>query len=116
MVNKARWLRFFGPRLRKTIQFADKTIVQDAFGGTINKENCIRAFEQHNKKVPETVPADRLLIFEAAEGWEPLCNFLDLPVPDKPFPHLNAGDATLRKQFRQTVTNSLGLTKHRDIY
>ena len=23
------------------------------------------------------------------EGWGPLCEFLDVPVPDEPFPYLN---------------------------
>ncbi len=28
-------------------------------------------------------------MFQIKEGWEPLCKFLDLPVPDVPFPHVN---------------------------
>jgi hypothetical protein len=39
------------------------------------------------------VPADRLLEFEVAEGWEPLCDFLDRPVPDEQFPRLNDAEA-----------------------
>ena len=36
------------------------------------------------------VPSERLLVFEVKQGWEPLCQFLGVPVPqDKPFPHLN---------------------------
>jgi len=23
------------------------------------------------------------------DGWEPLCKFLDMPIPSKPFPHRN---------------------------
>ena len=34
------------------------------------------------------VPADRLLVWEVKEGWGPLCKFLDLPVPQEPFPRL----------------------------
>jgi hypothetical protein len=26
-----------------------------------------------------------------ADGWEPLCRALDLPVPEVPFPHKNKG-------------------------
>ena len=34
--------------------------------------------------------ADRLLVYEIREGWEPLCAFLGVPVPEgKPFPRLN---------------------------
>ena len=29
------------------------------------------------------------MIFDVRQGWEPLCAFLDLPVPDRPFPHAN---------------------------
>ena len=35
-----------------------------------------------------TVPADRLLVWDVREGWEPLCQFMDLPIPDEPFPRL----------------------------
>jgi len=28
-------------------------------------------------------------VWSVTEGWEPLCEFLQLPVPDEPFPHLN---------------------------
>ena len=43
-------------------------------------------------------PADRLLVYEITQGWEPLCEFLDVPVPGDPMPHLN--DAT---SFRAMV-------------
>jgi Sulfotransferase domain len=28
-------------------------------------------------------------VWSVGEGWEPLCEFLEMPVPDTPFPHLN---------------------------
>ena len=31
-------------------------------------------------------------MFEAKEGWAPLCRFLDRPVPAGPFPHVNTRD------------------------
>jgi len=39
--------------------------------------------------VKATVPADRLLVFDVKEGWGPLCTFLGVPVPEKPFPQVN---------------------------
>ncbi len=49
--------------------------------------------EFYNKWVAEVkalVPPERLLVFEAKQGWEPLCRFLDLPVPkDEPYPATN---------------------------
>ena len=60
-----------------------------------DKDFAIKKFKAHNQEVIDTVPADKLLIFEVKQGWEPLCKFLDLPVPDTPFPHLND-----KKQFK----------------
>jgi hypothetical protein len=47
------------------------------------------AADRYHEEVQETVPADRLLVWSVQEGWGPLCEFLDVPVPDTPFPHLN---------------------------
>ena len=41
------------------------------------------------EEVKKSVPSDKLLIFSVKEGWEPLCKFLDLPVPEGPFPNTN---------------------------
>lgn len=47
-------------------------------------------FNHHIEQVKQLVPAERLLIYEVKEGWEPLRWFLDQPVPEgKLFPHLN---------------------------
>lgn len=37
----------------------------------------------------QNVPADKLLVYEVSEGWDPLCKFLEVAVPNKPFPHKN---------------------------
>ena len=37
------------------------------------------------------VPKENLLEWTVDDGWEPLCKFLDKPVPDEPFPHVNTG-------------------------
>ncbi len=47
-------------------------------------------FHRHNEAVKRTIPAERLLVYDAAEGWEPLCRFLGRPVPATPFPHSNS--------------------------
>jgi hypothetical protein len=64
-----------------------------------DREHALATFLTHNQAVRETIAGDRLLIFEVKEGWEPLCAFLGMPVPElEPFPHLN--DAALfHEQF-----------------
>lgn len=52
-------------------------------------EQMMEAMVAHNEAVKQTVPADRLLVWEASEGFEPLCEFLEVPLPSKPLPHVN---------------------------
>lgn len=47
-------------------------------------------FRRHSEAVVATIPAERLLIYEAGQGWEPLCGFLGVPVPDDPYPSENS--------------------------
>jgi len=53
-------------------------------------------YEKHAAHVKKTVPAERLLIFDVSQGWEPLCRFLGVAVPDVPFPHSNDSRAIRR--------------------
>jgi Sulfotransferase domain len=58
------------------------------------REQAIETFERHNQEVQRYVPAERLLVYEVTQGWEPLCAFLGVPIPvDVPFPHLNDTEA-----------------------
>jgi len=54
-----------------------------------SEENMKNVYINWIKHVQQVVPKDQLLIFNVKEGWEPLCNFLELPVPDEPFPRVN---------------------------
>jgi hypothetical protein len=51
--------------------------------------DLIERFVAHNEEVKRVVPAEQLLVWEVTDGWEPLCAFLDVPVPDQPLPHAN---------------------------
>jgi hypothetical protein len=42
--------------------------------------------------VKRVTPPNRLHFFNVAEGWEPLCKILNVPVPDEPFPRVNDKD------------------------
>ena len=54
-----------------------------------DRDGIIAAYESHNTQVQRSIPADRLLVYDVKQSWNPLCEFLDVPVPDKPFPHSN---------------------------
>lgn len=72
------------------MHFARMIIHDQTFHGNLSRDNVIASFERHNAQVIATIPPERLLVFEAAQGWEPLCAFLGLPVPDVPFPRTNS--------------------------
>jgi hypothetical protein len=50
------------------------------------------ALERYHEEVKREVPGDRLLVWSVTEGWEPLCEFLEVDVPDAPFPRVNDTD------------------------
>jgi Sulfotransferase domain len=67
-------------------------------GRFADKQWALDVFKRHNDTVIERVPADQLLVYEIGQGWEPLCEFLGVPVPEEPFPHLN-DTASFRAMF-----------------
>jgi hypothetical protein len=57
--------------------------------GHAEPQQLIERMQRHNEEVKRNVPAERLLVWSVTEGWGPLCDFLELPVPDVPLPHIN---------------------------
>jgi len=81
--------------------------------GLMEDENTTQAYmsdamQRYNEEVQQTVPQERLLVWTPADGWEPLCEFLELPVPDVPFPHVNDS-----KQFGERIIDGAMLAIQR---
>ena len=53
------------------------------------KEASIKYYTDSISEVKNVVPKEKLLVFSVKEGWEPLCKFLDLPMPIESFPQTN---------------------------
>jgi hypothetical protein len=86
---------------RRRSRMPRQLIVEQTFGGDIESpEHAKGVFLRHIEEVKRGLPPERLLVYEVREGWDPLCRFLGLPVPDEPFPHVNATDA-FRERFRK---------------
>jgi len=47
------------------------------------------AYDRHNAEVRASAPPERLVEWQAGDGWDPLCTALGVKAPDEPFPHLN---------------------------
>ncbi len=60
-------------------------LIKNTFDDVADRACAIAAYRRTNKEVRDTIAADRLLVFNIAEGWGPLCRFLEKPEPDAPF-------------------------------
>jgi hypothetical protein len=101
--NPENWADSFGSTIYKLIEGKDKApekmhdwlnmanevITKTGFPLGLDREGLINGFTAHNKAVREIIPEEQLLVFQVKEGWEPLCKFLNVPVPDEPFPRTN---------------------------
>ncbi|RLQ23273.1 sulfotransferase family protein [Seongchinamella sediminis] len=68
--------------------------INNYFDGRMHDHDyLVRRFDEHVAEVRATISPERLLVFEVADGWEPLCDFLGLPAPGGAFPHINDTEA-----------------------
>jgi len=70
-----------------------------------NPEGVKKVFNDHIEEVKRVVPPEKLLVFEAKDGWEPLCKFLGVPVPSEPFPRVNDTAEFKRRVVGATVVS-----------
>ena len=77
------------PKWRRYLEFVNRMFWSDegTFPAGHSPDALIEAFLAHNEEVKRVVPPPQLLVWEVSEGWEPLCEFLGVPVPDQPLPH-----------------------------
>ena len=81
---------FDDPEFVALSEMVDKLIIERVFKCAPDDKDAVLArFRAHIDDVQQSLPAERLLIIEAGDGWEPLCTFLACPVPDEPYPLLN---------------------------
>ena len=63
-----------------------------------DRDAMVAAFDRHNEAVRAGIPKKRLLEWTVADGWDPICDRLGVPVPDAPFPKVNT-----TAEFRELV-------------
>lgn len=86
------WMMTVNPRMRGFSQMVDDTVwgERGVFGGRFAERERTRGiYERHLEEVHRRIPAERLLEWAPTDGWEPLCRFLEVPVPSEPVPHKN---------------------------
>lgn len=60
-----------------------------ATNGDLTPRGYRAAYERHNAHVQAIVPPENLLLWGPQDGWDPLCKFLGVPVPEIPLPYIN---------------------------
>lgn len=78
------------PHIRDMLNAGAKVVGEETFAGSWqDRDAALAAYHRREADVRAAIPADRLLVFDVADGWGPLCAFLNVPVPDAPFPRRN---------------------------
>jgi len=86
---------------RARAEWAHEIIWRRIFDGRLeDREHCIAVFRAHEEEVQATIPAERLLVFEARDGWGPLCEFLGRPDPGEDYPRVNTTEEFLSRWER----------------
>lgn len=75
---------------RPWLEMVTDVVVHRSLGGKTDAASLAAAFEAQESAVKTEIPPEQLLIFEARQGWEPLCAFLGKTVPESPFPRTNS--------------------------
>lgn len=97
-----------GP-FRDTMEMARRLIVERTFGGKIDDPaRLLAVYRTHAEAVRRAIAPGRLLTYDVAEGWEPLCRFLGVSIPDTAFPRVNS---TL--EFQELVAGAMRAAQSR---
>lgn len=82
-----------------------KQVFSDRIG---DKSHVMKVIADHNKAVVDTIPPERLLVYQVSEGWPRLCAFLGVPVPAEPFPLTNTTDEFRNRVLSRPTTPQAG--------
>jgi len=96
----------FSPVLRKRLPILqyDGRMMDKEYGKDLHdKKEVIRRYNAWNDEVLQTIPKERLLVYDVKSGWESLCAFLNVPVPSVPFPKSNTREEFM-KQVKKVST------------
>ncbi|KAF4556631.1 Hypothetical protein D9617_1g085090 [Elsinoe fawcettii] len=52
-----------------------------------------KSYHRQLEHLRSVVPDKQLMLFDVRDGWEPLCEWLNKPVPEVPFPRINEAGA-----------------------
>ena len=104
------WLLSIVPFFRNMNRMVKSAVWERLFDGRFEeRDHAIQVFNDHIAEVKRTVPKEKLLVFAVRDGWQPLCEFLGLPIPKHDFPHINDRKMTRRLYTLARILPAAGL-------
>lgn len=67
-----------------------------------DRSYLIDYFQRHTEEVRQSIEPKRVLVYRVDEGWQPLCEFLGVPVPPEPFPSQNSRAEFIARRSAQS--------------
>ncbi len=62
-----------------------------------NRDVTLKWYNDWNARIRKTIPKNQLLVFRTGEhGYEELAKFLNVPLPDEPYPSTNSAAAFMK--------------------
>ena len=90
------------PHVNAIAEMGHQAIVIPIFDDRMtDRAHATRVFREHVAEVQSEIARDRLLTFDLRDGWEPLCEFLEVDTPDIPFPKTNSSKQFGEEEWRQ---------------
>ena len=90
------------PHANAIAEMAYQAIVAQLFDDRMSeRDHATRVFREHVAQVQSEIPAERLLTFDLRDGWQPLCEFLGVEVPEIPFPRTNSSREFVDEEWKQ---------------
>lgn len=95
------------PTNRKASEMIYQIALENIFEGRLGeKDFAINKMLTHRQHVIDSIDPERLLVFNTADGWGPLCAFLGVEKPSEPFPRSNSAKEFIeRKPYLTKVSD-----------
>lgn len=96
------------PHVAGLVDMAHDLIEIGEFDGRVrDRDYAISVFNKRTADVQAAFPSSRLLTFNVAEGWEPLCRFLGCDVPAISFPKLNSSKQFTQSEWKDEIADAI---------
>lgn len=100
------------PRATQVHHMIRTVVAGGVFDGRAgDRQHLLEVFRRHTADVVKAVPADALLIYHVGDGWAPLCRFLGVAEPARPFPAVNRAASFRRRELYHVARTVRGAAK-----